>query len=228
MTQVPDEACTGQQPCAHHATGVPTSTCPPGDHIKFGMPLATTTIQLLLGVIFHTEGYQQQLDRARQTVRWALDYMVKAHSVSSDPSVLVAQVGNGDMDHSYWGRPEQMKMGRPAYTISKNVPGTDVWAATAAALAGGARLFKLRNPTLAATYLTHAQQLFEYVCCLGGKHTAMLIIVCVCACVASRSTGGCWVGSTSTFHTGWQRPVGGPSTANPCRLPTHFTPRVAS
>ncbi len=80
----------------------------PGDHVKFGMPLATATTQLILGIMFHSRGYQQRYTRGMRTVRWALDYMVKAHSVSSDSSVLVAQVGNGDQDHSFWGRPEQM------------------------------------------------------------------------------------------------------------------------
>ncbi len=127
-------------------------------------------------------------DRGLNTLRWALDYMVKAHSTSSDPSVLVAQVANGDTDHAYCmcfggggctvfggkhahtytntiagGRPEDMTMARPAYYINSGAPGTDLWASTAAALAAGAALFKTSNPTLSNTYLTHAQQLFKYV-----------------------------------------------------------------
>lgn len=127
------------------------------------MPLATATTQLILGLMFHRRGYEKRSVRALQTVRWGLDYMVKAHSVSDDPSVLVAQVGNGNQDHSYWGRPEQMPGNRPVYTISSSSPGTDLWAATAAALAGGATLWKTRNPQRSQLYLGHAQSLYSYV-----------------------------------------------------------------
>jgi hypothetical protein len=57
---------------------------------------------------------------ARKAVKWATDYFIKAH-VSQN--VLYVQVGNGDVDHAYWGRPEDMTMDRPAYKIDTSHPG---------------------------------------------------------------------------------------------------------
>jgi len=43
-------------------------------------------------------------------VKWASDYFIKAHVA---PNVLYGQVADANVDHSYWGRPEEMTMGRP-------------------------------------------------------------------------------------------------------------------
>lgn len=43
-------------------------------------------------------------------VKWASDYFIKAHVA---PNKLYGQVGDGNADHSYWGRPEEMTMARP-------------------------------------------------------------------------------------------------------------------
>jgi hypothetical protein len=46
--------------------------------------------------------------------------MLKAHTA---PTELYGQVGNGDLDHDFWGRPEDMTMPRPAYKIDTANPG---------------------------------------------------------------------------------------------------------
>jgi hypothetical protein len=60
------------------------------------------------------------LDDVRKAIKWGTDYFIKAH-VSQN--VLYGQVGNGDVDHAYWGRPEDMTMDRPAYKIDTSHPG---------------------------------------------------------------------------------------------------------
>lgn len=50
-------------------------------------------------------------------------------------------MGNGDIDHAYWGRPEDMTMSRPAYYLESTKTGSDVTGATAAALAAGSMAF---------------------------------------------------------------------------------------
>ena len=57
-------------------------------------------------------------------------------------SFIHLQVGDGDADHAYWGRPEDMKMHRPAYKITASKPGSDLAGETAAAMAAGYILFK--------------------------------------------------------------------------------------
>lgn len=90
--------------------------------MKFGFPAAFSTTMLCWGVISHKAGYQKtgQLSEAYRTIRWGTDYFIKAH-VSEH--VFYGQVGNGKADHNYWGRPEDMKIKRPAYRIDMNHPG---------------------------------------------------------------------------------------------------------
>jgi len=56
----------------------------------------------------------------RAAVKWATDYFLKAHTA---PNEFYGQVGRGDLDHSFWGRPEDMTMARPAYKIDTSRPG---------------------------------------------------------------------------------------------------------
>jgi hypothetical protein len=60
------------------------------------------------------------LDDGRKAVKWATDYFLKAHTA---PNVFYGQVGQGDVDHAYWGRPEDMTMPRPAFKIDTSSPG---------------------------------------------------------------------------------------------------------
>ena len=48
--------------------------------------------------------------------------------------ILLIKVGDGFADHGYWGRPEEMNMARPTFTLNTNAPGSDLAAETAAAL----------------------------------------------------------------------------------------------
>jgi hypothetical protein len=45
---------------------------------------------------------------------WIFEYILKCHP---DPKTFVAQVGNGDIDHSYLGRAETMTTERPVYKL---------------------------------------------------------------------------------------------------------------
>jgi len=54
------------------------------------------------------------LDDGRKALKWATDYFLKAHIATT---VFHGQVGRADLDHEYWGRPEDMRMKIPAYRI---------------------------------------------------------------------------------------------------------------
>jgi hypothetical protein len=60
------------------------------------------------------------LDDGRKAVKWATDYFLKAHTA---PNEFYGQVGQGDLDHNSWGRPEDMTMARPAFKIDTSNPG---------------------------------------------------------------------------------------------------------
>ena len=50
-------------------------------------------------------------------------------------------MGDGDIDHAWWGRAEEMMMERPAYFLNKSRPGSDVVAETASAFAIASLVF---------------------------------------------------------------------------------------
>ena len=60
-------------------------------------------------------------------------------------NIYFLQVGDGGQDHSFWGRPEDMHMNRPAFKINAGKPGSDVAGSTAAALAIGSTVFKTKG-----------------------------------------------------------------------------------
>nr|AXQ39851.1 beta-1,4-endoglucanase [Mastotermes darwiniensis] len=141
-----------------------------GDHIKFGFPMAFTATVLAWGLVDHEAGYTAAgaLDDGQKAVKWATDYFLKAHVSDNE---FYGQVGLGQADHDYWGRPEDMTMARPAFKIDTSNPGSDLAGETAAALAAASIVFNSTDSNYANTLLTHAKQLFDFASNYRGKYS---------------------------------------------------------
>jgi hypothetical protein len=61
-----------------------------------------------------------QLKYGRAAIKWATDYFIKCHV---SPYEFYGQVGDFNLDHTYWGRPEELNMTRPSYKIDAQHPG---------------------------------------------------------------------------------------------------------
>lgn len=140
-----------------------------GDYVKFGYPMAASAAVLAWGAVEYGEAYQAagEMENMRTAVKWATDYFLKAHV---EPNVFYGQVGLGDVDHAYWGRPEEMTMERPAFKITESKPGSDLAGETAAALAAASILFKDCDPTYSDTCLLNARQLYDFAVNFRGKY----------------------------------------------------------
>nr|BAH22180.1 beta-1,4-endoglucanase [Metaphire hilgendorfi] len=132
-----------------------------GDHVKFGFPMAFSTTTLAWGILEFRAAYEAagQYSYALDSIRWPLDYFIKAHVSDNE---FYGQVGDGNADHSYWGRPEDMIMARPAWSITPSAPGADLAAETAAALAAGYLVFRDSDAGYAANLLDHARRLYTF------------------------------------------------------------------
>nr|AMH40380.1 glycoside hydrolase family 9 [Ramulus artemis] len=132
-----------------------------GDFVKFGFPMAYTTTVLSWGLLDHHKGYQAagSVDECLKAIKWATDYFIKCHVSEYE---YYGQVGSGNADHAYWGRPEDMTMARPAYKITPSKPGTDLAAETAAALAAASMVFRSSNASYADLLLKHAKQMYDF------------------------------------------------------------------
>ncbi|OWF45592.1 uncharacterized protein LOC110456820 [Mizuhopecten yessoensis] len=144
-----------------------------GDHIKFALPLASSVSMLAWGLVEFKDAYvgAGQLDNMYDSIRWPLEWMMKAHT---GPNELYVQVGDVDLDHHFWGRPEDMKMARPAYKITAEKPGSDVAGEFAAAMAASYIAFKDKDPQFAADLLRHAREIYAFALQYNGTYSKSL------------------------------------------------------
>ncbi|XP_019057193.1 PREDICTED: endoglucanase 2-like [Tarenaya hassleriana] len=119
-----------------------------GDHIKFGFPMAFTP--------------------ATDSLRWITDFLLNAHV---SPNVLYIQVGDPELDHNCWDRPETMSEIRPLTQINREKPGSDVAAETSAALAAASIVFKHSDPNYSTELLMHAKDLFQFADSYKGLYS---------------------------------------------------------
>jgi hypothetical protein len=144
-----------------------------GDHMKFGFPMAASTTLMAWGLVEYRDAYARSglLPVALDNLKWATDYFLKAHTA---PNELWGQVGNADLDHSWWGPAETMQMARPAYKITATCPGSDLAGETAAALAAASLVFRPSDAAYAATLLEHARQLYTYADTYRGTYSSCI------------------------------------------------------
>ncbi|XP_072033079.1 endoglucanase E-4-like [Amphiura filiformis] len=144
-----------------------------GDFVKFGFPMAQSATILAWGLIEYQAAYEAtcQLDIMRDSLRWVTDYFLKAHTA---PNEFYAQVGDGVLDHNYWGRPEEMTMPRPSFKLTTSKPGSDVVGETAAALAAASIAFKSSDASYSALLLSHAKELYTFADTYRGKYSVSI------------------------------------------------------
>lgn len=141
-----------------------------GDHMKFGLPMASSTTLLSWGVIEYEDAYKKsgQYNYMLDNLRWVNDYFIKAHP---SPNVFWGQVGKGGVDHAWWGPAEVMPMERPAYKIDESCPGSDLVGETAAAMAASSIVFKKVDSSYSATLLRHAKELYDFADKYRGNYS---------------------------------------------------------
>jgi len=131
-----------------------------GDHVKFGLPMASSAHLLAWSLVNFKEGYSAagQLDQMYSMIKWPLDYFMKGWNGNR----FIAQVGDGNADHAYWGPPESMNMNRPCKWIDAGTPGSDITGETVAALAAGSIAFQSKDAAYAGQLLTAAKSLYAF------------------------------------------------------------------
>jgi hypothetical protein len=118
--------------------------------------MSYTASMLSWSVIEDEESYVKsgQYDYILDEIKWANDYFIKCHP---EPNIYYYQVGDGGLDHAFWGPAEVMQMNRPSYKLDSNHHGAAVSAETAASLATAAIVFKTKDPEYAKLCLKHAK-----------------------------------------------------------------------
>lgn len=132
-----------------------------GDNAKFNLPMAYTSTMLAWSVYEDKESYEKsgQLKYALSTIRYINDYLIKCHTAEKE---YYYQVGDGHLDHAWWGASEVMQMKRPSYKVTVSSPGSTVVGEAAASLAVSYLVFKDVDKEYAEKCLKHAKQLFAF------------------------------------------------------------------
>ncbi|KAJ4837652.1 hypothetical protein Tsubulata_032337 [Turnera subulata] len=141
-----------------------------GDLMKFGLPMAFTATMLSWAILEYGDRMDavNQLGDTRDSLKWITDFLVNAHP---SPNVLYIQVGDPELDHMCWERPEVMTEERPLFQVNTSLPGTEVAAETAAAMASASIVFRKSNSSYCDLLLMHAQQLFTFADSYRGSYS---------------------------------------------------------
>ncbi|MDE6832936.1 MAG: glycoside hydrolase family 9 protein [Ruminococcus sp.] len=137
-----------------------------GDHVKFGMPENYAASTVGWGYYEFRDSYVKtgQQEHIETILRYFNDYLMKCTFRDKDGTVIAHcyQVGDGDIDHSYWNSPEVDSMVRPAFFLTADKPQTDYVASAAASLAINYLNFKDTDPEYAEKSLDYAKALFKF------------------------------------------------------------------
>ncbi len=145
-----------------------------GDHVKFAFPMASSMTMLSWGAVEYRNAYQQsgQLPYILDAIKWGTDYLIKANVTDSNGTKeFWGQVGQGNIDHAYWGSPESMTMARPSFKIDRDHPGSDLAGEAAASLAAASIVFRATDSAYADTLLQNAVQLYNFADTYRGKYS---------------------------------------------------------
>lgn len=137
-----------------------------GDHVKFGLPQAYTASTLGWGFYEFRQAYIDKglEDHMLDILKWFTDYFLRSTFMDEDGNVIAFcyQVGNGDVDHTYWGPPELQNQVRPAFFATPDNPAADQCGDAAAALAISYLNWKDSDPEYAQKCLKAAKGLYEF------------------------------------------------------------------
>jgi hypothetical protein len=156
---------------SHLDDKVPGGWYDAGDFLKLNFPLAPTVSMLAWGMLEFKDGYTSAsaLTPAKQNLKIAADYLAGCYDTAA--KTYVGQIGDPDIDHDYWGRPEQEKTARPTFVYDKSMPAADLLAGVSAALASTAQVFKSEDPGYAAGLVQTATELYAWAAASPGKYS---------------------------------------------------------
>ena len=139
-----------------------------GDHVRFGLPQSYTAGTLGWGFYEFRDAFKKigQEEHMIDILRYFTDTFLRCSFLDENGEIIAFcyMVGEGDLDHSYWGPPELYPpdIPRPADFATAESPGTDVCASTSAALAISYLNFKDEDPQYAEECLTVAKAMYDF------------------------------------------------------------------
>ncbi len=139
-----------------------------GDHVRFGLPQSYAAGTLGWGFYEFRDAFKEsgQEKHMIEILRHFTDTFLRCSFLDEQGNLIAFcyMVGEGDLDHSYWGPPELYpeSIPRPADFATAETPGSDVCASVAAALALSYLNFKDSDPQYAQRCLAVAKAQYDF------------------------------------------------------------------
>ena len=140
-----------------------------GDHVKFNLPMAYSASMLAWGLYQYPDGVEAcgEMKNYVNNLEYVLDYL----AACDKGSTIVYQVGNGTVDHTWWGPVELYEYGmadsgtdikKARATLESSSGCSAVFGEMAAALASGYAALQGRvDSSKLANYLKHAESIYK-------------------------------------------------------------------
>lgn len=140
-----------------------------GDHVKFNLPMAYSASMLAWGLYQYPDGLEKSdlMGTYVNNLEFVLDYLAECDKGSQ----VVYQVGNGTVDHTWWGPIGLIEYGmadngssvaEARATLKSSEGCSAVFGEMAAALAAGSVALNGRiDSSKTAAYLKHAENIFK-------------------------------------------------------------------
>ncbi len=148
-----------------------------GDHVRFGLPQSYAAGTLGWGFYEFRDSFKAigEEEHMIEILRYFTDTFLRCSFLDENGNMIAFcyMVGEGDVDHCYWGPPElypeEYAKSRPADFATADSPGSDVCGSTAAALCTSYLIFKDSDPAYAKKCLTVAKAMYEFAKKYRGK-----------------------------------------------------------
>ncbi|WP_396136416.1 glycoside hydrolase family 9 protein [Clostridium sp. SHJSY1] len=132
-----------------------------GDHVKFGITQGYAASVMGWALYEFKDGFDLSGNKEKQIqqLKYFTDYFLKCHPNSN---TFYYQVGDGDVDHNYWGSPENQADARKTlYVADSSKPASDVLGETSAALSLMYLNYKDKDASYAGRCLQAAKDLYN-------------------------------------------------------------------
>lgn len=141
-----------------------------GDHVKFGLPQAYAASVLGWSYYEYKSSFTSSGSEAKMlsTLKYFTDYLLKCHP---DANTFYYQVGDGQLDHTYWGAPEEQTGNRAVpYVANSSSAASDVCSLTSAALTIMYLNYKDIDSSYASSCLKASKELYSMAKTNIGKY----------------------------------------------------------
>jgi len=157
---------------SHLNDAVPGGWYDAGDYLKLNFPMAPSVGLNAWGLLEFRTSYtaRGQLTNALNNLKVAADYLASCLDWSTGQ--YVGQIGDPNIDHAYWGRPEEQIGARPAYIYNRTMGASDLYGGVAGALASSSLVFRDNGDrAFADRLLGVAKELYQWGLEKDGKYS---------------------------------------------------------